>query len=73
MAAGLPVAATRIGALTDLLPDAQLAEPGDAAALGALAVRLRGDTSAAHEGLRRVRAACAPEVVAPLLAAAYGD
>ncbi len=33
MAAGLPVAASRVGALTDLLPDADLAPMGDADAL----------------------------------------
>jgi len=72
MAAGLPVAATRIGALPDLVPAGQLAPPGDAAALGALAARLRGDTQAAVRGLERVRAVAAPEVVAPRLAELYG-
>ena len=40
-------------------------------ALGELALRLRGDRDAAAAGLERVRAVAAPEVVAPLLAAAY--
>jgi glycosyltransferase involved in cell wall biosynthesis len=71
MAAGLPVAATRIGALPELVPAEQLAAPGDADALGALALRLRGDREAAERGLRRVAEVAAPEVVAPLLAAAY--
>jgi glycosyltransferase involved in cell wall biosynthesis len=71
MAAGLPVAATRIGALPDLVPDDQLAPPGDAAALGALAARLRGDSAAAAGGLARVRQLAAAEVVTPQLAAVY--
>ena len=71
MAAGLPVAATAIGALTDLLPPEQLAPPGDARALAALVGRLRGDTAAAERGLRRVRELAAPETVAPRLAAVY--
>lgn len=74
MAAGLPVAATRIGALPELLPGDQLAAPGDAAALGQLALRLRGDAAAAQRGLQRVREVASPDAVAPLLAAAYaGD
>ncbi len=71
MAAGLPVAATRIGALPDLVAGDQLAPPGDAAALAAIVTRLRGDAAAGAAGLRRVRAHAAPEVVAPLLAAVY--
>jgi glycosyltransferase involved in cell wall biosynthesis len=71
MAAGLPVAATRMGALPDLVPAAQLAPPGDARALGALAAGLRGDADAAARGLARVRELAAPEAVAPQLAAVY--
>ena len=71
MAAGLPVAATRSGALADLVPAEQLAPAGDAAALGALAARLRGDAGAAERGLAVVRERAAPEVVAPLLAEVY--
>ena len=71
MAAGLPVAATRIGALPELVPDAQLVAPGDAAALGALAARLRGDADVARAGLERVRAVSAPERAAARLAALY--
>ena len=71
MAAGLPVAATRSGALPELVPSAQLAPPGDAAALGALAARLRGDDAAARAGLEGVRRIAAPEVVAPALASVY--
>jgi glycosyltransferase involved in cell wall biosynthesis len=55
MAAGLPVAASRIGALPETVPDAWLAEPGDAAALADILARLRGDARAASEGLERMR------------------
>ena len=71
MAAGLPVAASRIGALTDLLPGEQLVAPGDAQALAGAALRLRGDERAAARGLETVRRQASPGVVAPLLAAAY--
>jgi glycosyltransferase involved in cell wall biosynthesis len=71
MAAGLPVAATRSGALAELVPDAQLAPPGDAAALGALAARLRGDEAAARAGLQRVREVASPDRAAGLLRAVY--
>jgi hypothetical protein len=67
------VAATRIGALPELVPAEQLAAPGDASALAAVITRLRGDTSAAERGLARVREIASPDVVAPLLAAAYGS
>jgi glycosyltransferase involved in cell wall biosynthesis len=72
MAAGLPVAATRIGALTDLLPPEQLAPPGDASALGELVTRLRGDRAAAERGRARVRELAAPATVASRLRAVYG-
>ena len=71
MAAGLPVAATRKGALADLVPDDQLAPPEDPAALGELALRLRGDRSAGERSLARVREVAAPVIVAPLLATVY--
>jgi len=72
MAAGLPVVATRIGALPELVPASQLAPPGDAPALGALALRLRGDAAAGAAGRERIRALAAPAAVAPRLARAYG-
>lgn len=71
MAAGLPVAGARIGALGELLPDRWLAPPGDPAALAQVIERLRGDVSAGSEALERVRALSAPEVVAPALARVY--
>jgi glycosyltransferase involved in cell wall biosynthesis len=72
MAAGLPVAAARVGALPELIPDAWLAPPGDAAALAAVIARLRGDAHAGAVALARVREITAPEVVAPALAKIYG-
>ena len=71
MAAGLPVAATRIGALPELVAAEQLAPPGDARALAAVVGRVRGDAAAARRGWERVRETAAPEVVAPRLAAVY--
>jgi glycosyltransferase involved in cell wall biosynthesis len=71
MAAGLPVAATRMGALTDLLAPEQLAPAGDAAALGEVAARVRGDEAVARRGLDVIRERAAPDVVAPRLAAVY--
>jgi len=71
MAAGLPVAASRIGALSDLVDEAGLAPQGDPAALAEVIARRRGDTTAAAAGLARVREVCAPQSVASALAAAY--
>jgi glycosyltransferase involved in cell wall biosynthesis len=71
MAAGLPVAATRAGALDELLPAAWLAPPGDALSLAAVISRLHGDRTAGAEAIARVRALAAPDVVAPALAAVY--
>lgn len=73
MAAGLPVAATAAGALADLVPHDQLAPRDDAAALGALVTRLRGNHEAAERGLRRVAAVASPEAAAQALASVYGD
>lgn len=71
MAAGLPVAASRIGALPELVEDAGLVAPGDAAALAATARARFGDEDAGLRGLATVRARCAPETVAAQLAAVY--
>jgi glycosyltransferase involved in cell wall biosynthesis len=58
-AAGLPVAASRVGALPELLEPESLVEPGDPGALALAVTR------------RRVAELCAPEVLAPRLAALY--
>ncbi|MGP0103570.1 MAG: glycosyltransferase family 4 protein [Solirubrobacteraceae bacterium] len=71
MAAGLPVAASRVGALTELVDPDALVAPGDAGALAGAIARLAGDRAAGERGRERVRALCAPEVVARALAEVY--
>jgi glycosyltransferase involved in cell wall biosynthesis len=71
MAAGLPVAASRIGALPELVPDAWLAAPGDAASLANVLARLADDPSAPELALSRVRERAAPKIAAAALQAAY--
>jgi glycosyltransferase involved in cell wall biosynthesis len=71
MAAGVPVVASRTGALSELVEDT--VPPGDAHALAA-AIRARyGDEDAGRRGLERVRERCAPEAVAARLAAVYDE
>ncbi len=71
MAAGLPVAGSRIGALPELVGEEGLSEPGDAADLARAIERVRGDAGAGAGARVRVSAVCAPEVVARALAEAY--
>jgi glycosyltransferase involved in cell wall biosynthesis len=73
MAAALPVAASRVGALPELVPEAWLAPPGDAQALAEVLRALVADngTDGGTEALQRVRAVTAPERVAPALAGVY--
>lgn len=71
MAAGLPLAATRSGAVAELVPEDQLVAPGDPAALAALVTRLRGDRAAAARGLEAVRERASPQTAARLLGAVY--
>lgn len=71
MAAGLPVAASRLGALAELVPDDWLTPAGDAPALAAKIRQLRGDADAGGRAIERARALTAPEVIAPALAAVY--
>jgi glycosyltransferase involved in cell wall biosynthesis len=74
MAAGVPVAASRVGALPELVDEDGLVPVGDADTLARTIARLAGDRSAGERGRERVRAMCAPEVVAGVLAAVYdGD
>jgi glycosyltransferase involved in cell wall biosynthesis len=74
MAAGVPVAASRVGALPELVDEQGLVPAGDADALARAIGRLAGDRAAGERGLERVRAVCAPEVVAGSLAELYdGD
>ncbi len=71
MAAGVPVAASRVGALAELVEPDGLVPAGDAAALAATIARLAGDRAAGARGRERVRAVCAPDVVAEKLAKLY--
>jgi glycosyltransferase involved in cell wall biosynthesis len=71
MAAGLPVAASDVGALPELVEPEGLVPPGDAAALAQAIARLAGDEAAGERGRRRVQALCAPEAVGDALARAY--
>jgi glycosyltransferase involved in cell wall biosynthesis len=71
MAAGLPVVASRIGALTELIEPQALVAPGDPDAMAAAIRRLAGDREAGERGRRRVHELCAPEIVAARLAAIY--
>jgi glycosyltransferase involved in cell wall biosynthesis len=71
MAAGVPVAASRIGALAELVPEEGLVEPGDAAALAAAASRLAGDSAAGERARQRVSAIASPQASARALGAVY--
>jgi glycosyltransferase involved in cell wall biosynthesis len=71
MAAGLAVVASRIGALPELVEEAGLVEPGDAAALARAIGRRWGDASAAERGRARVGELCAPDAVAGRLGRIY--
>lgn len=71
MAAGLPVAASRIGALTELVPDEWLARPGSPTALASALARVTRTPDAGAVALARARAVASPDVVAPALGALY--
>lgn len=71
MAAGLPVVASRVGALPELVEEAGLAKPGDAASLAEAIGRLWGDAAVGTRTRERMRETCAPEVVARGLEAVY--
>ena len=72
MAAGLPVAASRVGALPELVEDDGLVPPGDAAGSRGRDRHARGRPGGGRaRGAERVRALCAPEVVAGSLARIY--
>ncbi|MFZ2112415.1 MAG: glycosyltransferase family 4 protein [Solirubrobacteraceae bacterium] len=72
MAAGLPVVASRIGALPELVEHDGLVDPGDITALAEAIGRRWRDMAAAERGRARVRELCAPTAVAAGLAAVYG-
>jgi glycosyltransferase involved in cell wall biosynthesis len=71
MAAGVPVAGSRVGALPELLPDDWLVPAGDARALAEAIGRLRGCERAGALGIERSRAIAAPDVVAARLREIY--
>ena len=71
MAAGLPVVATRAGALADLDGDAALVAPGDVAAMADAARAAADDPSRGAAAVAAARRRAAPAVVAPRLAALY--
>jgi len=71
MAAGLPVAASRVGALPELVDADALVQPGDARALADAISRLAGDRAAGERGRERALALCAPQVIAAALARIY--
>jgi glycosyltransferase involved in cell wall biosynthesis len=72
MAAGVPVVASRVGALPELVEQRALVEPGDSGALAEAIGQLWGDAAAGNRGRARVRELCGPEVVAEGLRAVYG-
>jgi glycosyltransferase involved in cell wall biosynthesis len=71
MAAGLPVAASRVGALPELVDGEGLVEPGDATALAGAIGRLWRNAPAGARARERARVACSPEMVAERLRAVY--
>jgi glycosyltransferase involved in cell wall biosynthesis len=72
MAAGVPVVASAVGALPELVDPAGLVAPGDVAALARAAQARFGDEATGAAGLERVRRQASPAVVAQLLRPIYG-
>jgi glycosyltransferase involved in cell wall biosynthesis len=71
MADGVPVVATAVGALPELVGADGLVAPGDAEALATAARARFGDEDAGRAGLERVRSLAAPAVIAGRLAPIY--
>jgi glycosyltransferase involved in cell wall biosynthesis len=71
MAAGLPVIASDVGALGELLPPRALVPAGEAPALAEAIGRLAGDRATGEENRRRIGALCAPGVIAGTLRGIY--
>jgi glycosyltransferase involved in cell wall biosynthesis len=72
MAAGVPVVATAVGALPELVDAGGLVASGDPDALAAAARARFGDEVAGAAGLKRIAALAAPAAVAEQLRSAYG-
>jgi glycosyltransferase involved in cell wall biosynthesis len=73
MAAGVPVAGSRVGALPELLDAEALVAPGDPSALAAAIGRLAGSREAGARGRRRAAAMFSPPAVAVGLEAIYEE
>jgi glycosyltransferase involved in cell wall biosynthesis len=71
MAARLPVIASDVGALRELLPAHALVPAGSARALAEGIARLAGDRAAGEENRRRVVELCAPRMLADSLSGIY--
>jgi glycosyltransferase involved in cell wall biosynthesis len=71
MAAGVPVVATAVGALPELLDADALVTPGDADALAAAAKARYADEAAGTAGLHRISALASPAAVSARLREAY--
>jgi len=69
--AGLPVAGSDAGALSELIDPQGLVPAGDADALAGAIARVRGDSAGNARALARVRELCDPERVARSLSAIY--
>jgi glycosyltransferase involved in cell wall biosynthesis len=73
MAAGVPVAASAVGGLAELVEGGGAAPPGDVAQFAGAVARLWADALAGERGLERVRRMCAPRVVAEGLEKVYAQ
>jgi glycosyltransferase involved in cell wall biosynthesis len=71
MAAGVPVVASRVGALPELVDEAGLVPAGDVGALAEAIPRLYGDSRAGELALTRVRERASADAAADALRAAY--
>ena len=71
MAAGLPVVASAVGALPELVPADWCVPAGDPVALAAALTRVADDPDAPARAHARAAETTAPDVVAPALAAVY--
>lgn len=71
MAAGLPVVASRVGALSEIVESDGLVAPGDRAELAKALRRRWNDLAAGERGRRRVQGLCAAPAVAERLAQVY--
>jgi len=71
MAAGLPVAGSKIGALPELIPPAWLSAPGDAGALADTIASLAADPGAGEQALTAVRERLDADRLAAKLASIY--